>query len=110
MSKQHEQEEQKEWEARARVAEHGEQLLGRVQWFLFSCYGKCMSGPPYSGLYVSGMPFAEVHRLLDALAGGETIPVHLMHRHRSGHYQRSSLSLRQGVLMMVYADRELPAV
>jgi hypothetical protein len=101
--------EHEEWEARTRVAAHGEQVLGSQQWALLCTYGKCMGGS-HSGLYVSGLPYAEVHRMLDALATGETIAVHLMHRHRSGDYERSSLRLRQGVLIMVYPDREVPTL
>lgn len=107
---QQEREEREEWEEQLRVAAHGGQVLGAQQWSLLRRFGKCMAGPPHSGLYVSGLPFAEVHRLLDALAAGETVPIHLMHRHRSGHYERSSLRLHQGVLVMVYADREVPAL
>ena len=95
----------------ARVADLGERLLGRQQWSLLRSYGKCVGGPPFGGLYVSGMPAREVERLLNALAAGGTARIHLMHRHRSGDRERSSLRLGpEGALVMVYPDREVPAL
>lgn len=95
---------------RARLAADGERILGRQQWALLRSYGKCMAGPPFGGQYVSGMPSDEVHKLLDALAAGETVPIHLMHRHGRGGNDGSSLRLgSQGELVMVYPDREVAA-
>jgi hypothetical protein len=96
--------------ANALVAAHGETLLGRYQWSLLCSFGKCMAGPPYGGQYVSGMPPSEVHKLLHSLEAGETVRIHLMHRHQSGDYESSSLRLGpRRELVMVYPDREIPA-
>lgn len=95
----------------ARVAALGERLLGGQQWSLLRSYGKCVGGPPFGGLYVSGMPASEVERLLNVLAAGGTARIHLMHRHYSGDHESSALRLGpEGALMMVYRDRELPAL
>ena len=94
--------------AHARLVAHGESVLGPRQWALLRRHGKCMAGPPHGGQYVSGMPLDEVHKLLNALAAGETVPIHLMHRHGSGGYDSSTLRLgSQGELVMVYSDREI---
>lgn len=74
-------------------------------WALFRSYGRVMLGP-YSGRYVSGLPAEEVHRLLTALKHGQRIPVHLMHRHRSGNYEASELSLSDGFLLMHYSGHD----
>lgn len=92
-----------------RLAQDGERLLGSRGWRLLRGYGRLMSGP-YSGSYVSALPCEDVRSLLIALLRGERIPVHLMHRHRSGTYQSSSvLSLTEGRLMMHYPDHSEPA-
>jgi hypothetical protein len=85
-----------------------EGLIGEQAWSLLSSYGKFMDGP-YSGSYVGGVPVAAQRALVDRLARGETVPVHLVHRHRSGCYESSSLRWSQGALVMVYLDREVPA-
>lgn len=85
-----------------------EELLGTRGWGLLRSYGKLMSGT-HNGSYVSGLPLSEARKLLDALQRGERIPVHLMHRHRSGNYESSELSLTDGRLMMHYPDRSEPA-
>jgi hypothetical protein len=90
------------------LAAEGVSLLGRRGWGLLRSYGRVMSGT-YSGLYVSALPAAEVRTLLMALKRGERIPVHLMHRHRSGCYESSRLSLTEGRLLMHYPDRTEPA-
>lgn len=82
----------------------GERLLGVTGWRLFRGYGRLMSGP-HSGSYVSSLPCDEVRRLLVAMQRGERIPVHLMHRHRSGTYDSSALSLVNGRLVMHFAER-----
>jgi hypothetical protein len=93
--------------ADARAAALGEAVLGSQQWSLLRTYGKCMSGPPFGGLYVSGLPAREVEHLLKVLANGGTVPIHLMHRHRSGDHERSFLRLGSGAaLVMVYPDRD----
>lgn len=91
-----------------RLAHEGEAVLGPTGWVLLRRYGRMMSGT-FSGQYVSGLPAAEVRALLEALQRGERIPVHLMHRHRSGCYESSSLSLVHGRLLMHYSDRTEPA-
>jgi hypothetical protein len=47
--------------------------------------------------------------LVRRLAQGETVLVHLMHRHRSGSYEASSLRFGDGILIQVFADREQAA-
>lgn len=83
----------------------GTLALGDRQWMLVWRFGRFMSGP-FSGLYVSGVPTAEGRRVLQALLRGEVQPVHLMHRHRSGNYEASSLVLRDSRLVMLFDDRE----
>jgi len=82
----------------------GERLLGDRAWFLLESYGKLMDGP-HSGSYVSALPGKEKLDLARRLVAGETIYVHLMHRHRSGNYEASSLRLVDGKLVMVFRDR-----
>lgn len=81
-----------------------EELLGARGWSLLRSYGRVMSGL-YCGRYVSGLPVTEARNLLLALQRGERVPVHLMHRHRSGNYESSALSLTNGRLVMHYPDR-----
>lgn len=83
-----------------------ERRLGRRSWFLLSCYGRVMAGP-HSGSYVSGVPFAVQRELIHQLARGETVPVHLMHKHVSGSSESSSLRWsRSDGFVMVFPDRE----
>lgn len=82
-----------------------ERLLGDRAWFLLESYGKLMDGPR-SGLYVSGLSGEEQLTLAKRLIAGETVHVHLMHRHRSGNYEASSLRWDDGTLVMVFRDRE----
>lgn len=82
-----------------------ERLLGDRAWFLLESYGKLMAGR-HSGLYVSGLPGEEQLALAKGLIAGETVHVHLMHRHRSGNYEASSLRWYDGKLVMVFRDRE----
>jgi hypothetical protein len=89
---------------RHRLTQDAEALLGPAGWTLLRTYGRLMSGK-FSGQYISGLPDAEVRALLKALERGEKIPVHLMHRHRSGCYESSWLSLTKGHLMMHFPDR-----
>lgn len=86
------------------LAQEAEALLGERGWTLLRSFGRMMSGP-YSGRYVSALAPDEVRRLLAALRRGAQIPVHLMHRHRSGTYESSWLALADGRLVMHYADR-----
>lgn len=95
----------REWHS---LAQEGEALLGTTGWALLKGYGRLMSGT-YSGQYVSGLPVSEVRALLQALQRGEPVPVHLMHRHRSGCYESSWLLLAGGRLLMRYPDRTEPA-
>lgn len=85
-----------------------ELALGERSWRLVSSYGRLMGGP-YSGLYVSGVPFDVQRELVQRLADGETLLVHLMHTHRSGNHEASSLRWSEGKLIVVYANREVPA-
>jgi hypothetical protein len=86
----------------------GERMLGRAAWRLLCGYGRFMNGP-HSGSYVSGVPFAVQRDVVARLVRGETVDVHLMHRHRSGHYESSSLRWSPAGLVMVFADREVDA-
>jgi hypothetical protein len=91
-----------------RLTQEGEALLGSVGWALLRTYGRVMSGT-HSGRYVSALPCAEVRVLLQALQHGVGIPVHLMHRHRSGCHESSWLSLVEGRLLMHFPERTEPA-
>jgi hypothetical protein len=84
-------------------------LLGPETWFLVSAYGRVMTGP-YVGKYVNALPPAEGLALVDALGRGERVPVHLMHRHRSGSLESSDLCFRGQRLTMLFADREEPGL
>jgi hypothetical protein len=64
-----------------------------------------MTGP-YRGRYVGGIPTTVARDVVDALTCGELVPVHVMHRHRSGNYESSDLCLKGGRLVMVFKDRE----
>lgn len=87
------------------VCREAERLIGKRAWALLSSYGRLMGGP-YSGRYVSGVPFAVQLEIVRQLSCGETVPIHLMHRHVSGNYESSWLRWsRGGGLVMVYRDR-----
>jgi hypothetical protein len=90
------------------LSQEGQALLGETGWTLLRAYGRVMSGK-FTGQYVSGLPVDEVRSLLRALQRGQRVPVHLMHRHRSGNYESSSLSLSDGRLLMHYGSRTEPA-
>ena len=92
--------------ARVELTKYGNAKLGERAWRLLCDFGKLMTGPPHGGLYVSGIPYELAREFVDALVRGETIDVHLMHRHRSGNYEASSLCLRDGHLVMIFDDRE----
>lgn len=87
-----------------RKAEH---LLGPRAWFLLSCYGKLREEGPYPGCYVSGASAQLQLDLIRRLYSGHTVPVHLMHRHKSGDSELSTLrwSPERG-LVMVFENRE----
>lgn len=91
----------REWHS---LGHEAEALLGPGGWPLFRGYGRLMSGP-YSGQYASALPSSNVRALLQQLQAGDRVPVHLMHRHRSGCYESSWLSLAEGRLLMHYPDR-----
>lgn len=91
--------------ARVELTQYGEEKLGPPQWSLLCSYGKLMTGPPLGGLYVSGIHCEAARDIIDSLVRGETVDVHLMHRHRSGHYEASSLRWRHGCFWMVFDDR-----
>lgn len=76
------------------------QLVGQRAWSLVWQYGKIMKGS-YGGLYVSGIDCELQLDVARRLASGETLNIHLMHRHRSGQYEVSGLKLREGRLIMV---------
>jgi hypothetical protein len=88
-----------------------ERVLGPVAWLMLSRFGRVTSGR-FTGRYVSGLPVSVAEGLVMALARGETVQVHLMHRHVSGTAARpplSSLRFRDGRLVMVVAQHEEPA-
>ena len=82
-----------------------EQILGARAWALLCSYWKLMDGPR-SGLYVSGISFDDQLAIVHRLANGETVPVHLMHKHKSGNYEASSLRWTANRFVMVFPDRE----
>ena len=90
------------------VRREGQRAIGERAWLLLTCYGKLMEGPNL-GRYVSALEGEEQLRLLRRLQSGDTVPVHLMHRHRSGDYRASSLRWTPSGLVMVFSDREVPA-
>lgn len=79
--------------------------LGERNWSLLQSFGRLMTGR-YSGLYVSGIPPQEALSIVEALTRGETVPVHLMHRHRSGDCESSNLRLVGKRFVMSFADRD----
>ncbi|RCW71798.1 hypothetical protein DES41_104618 [Pseudorhodoferax soli] len=83
----------------------GERLLGVRGWMLLTCEGKLIGGP-YFGSYVSSRPSAEQVAYAHALLEGETLSIHLMHRHLGGKRHVSSLRWRAEGLVMVYSDRQ----
>jgi hypothetical protein len=96
------------WHAMVELDRKADGALGERAWRLVKSYGKLMGGP-YSGRYVSGVPFDVQREIVQKLAAGETLLIHLMHRHRSGNYESSSLRWEQGELVMLYADGEVRA-
>lgn len=90
------------------VRREAERAIGERAWMLLTCYGKLMAGP-HSGSYVSALAGEEQLELVRRLQSGETVPVHLMHRHRSEDYRTSSLRWTPTGLVMVFSDREVPA-
>ena len=86
----------------------GEAALGLQAWSLLYGYGKLMAGP-HGGQYLSGVPVKVARAILMALVRGEVVDVHLMHRHQSGKYEASRLALVDGQLVMLFADRTVPA-
>jgi len=80
-------------------------VLGERGWALLRSYGRLMNGP-CSGRYVSALSAVSATELVDALARGDEIDVHLMHRHVSGNYESSTLRLEGGRLVMRFPDRE----
>lgn len=94
-----------EWEAYQALKCYAHGALGPTQWRLIEYFGKVMSGPPYGGLYVSGIPSNVARLIVEHLMAGEIVKVHLMHRHRSGCYEASDLCLRAGRLIMLFDNR-----
>lgn len=81
-----------------------DEVLGARNSRLLFHFGRVMSGP-HGGQYVSGIPTAAARALIDALLSGQQIPVHLMHRHRSGDYESSRLRSDGRRLWMLFDDR-----
>lgn len=98
-------EEQAEWDAYQFLSMYAHDLLGASQWRLLKYYGKVMDGSAYSGLYVSGLPHDVAMSIVDNLTAGRIVEVHLMHRHKSGVYEASSLCRQAGRLIMLFDDR-----
>lgn len=93
------------------LEEHATRVLDERGWRLLRSYGKVMEPGEWSGRYFSAIPSSNAHAYIDALASGNSIPVHLMHRHRSGNYEasRTRWDRSRGVLVMVFDDREVVA-
>ena len=82
-----------------------QELLGERAWFLLASYGRLMGGP-HSGHYVSALSGEEQLDIAERLVAGERLVIHLMHRHRSGHIETSSLRWDGSGLVMVFQDYE----
>lgn len=95
-------------ERRMEVSRRAEALLGERASFLLIRHGKVMAGPNV-GKYMSGLSSEELLDLVERVGRGETVPVHLMHRHRKGCYEASSLRMSKEGLVMVFQDREVLA-
>ena len=93
---------------RVRLQQYSERTLGARSWWLLSMYGRVTAGP-HTGHYVSGMPSGEVRNVVDLLAQGALLHIHLMHTHRSGNYRLSKLRFDGVQLWMVYDDKEVLA-
>lgn len=93
---------------RVEVRREAERIIGKRAWLLLTCYGKLMAGP-HAGSYVSALAGDEQLKLVRRLLSGDTVLVHLMHRHQSGNYETSSLRWTPAGLVMVFCDREVPA-
>jgi hypothetical protein len=89
---------------RGRLDRHAEAVIGARNWSLVRSYGRLMAGE-HCGLYVNALPSHAVSSLIRKLACGEEVDVHLMHRHVSGCYESSKLTLQGGRLWMRFADR-----
>jgi hypothetical protein len=83
---------------------HARSVLGEAAWSTVRTYGKLTAGGN-SGSYVSGIGVDEARALVDALASGHVIAIHLMHRHHPGQHENSSLSFHSGRLIMHFRDR-----
>ena len=90
-----------------RLQHRANSLLNERAWSLLRSYGKLMDGPS-AGLYVSALPAEQQLALATRLEQGETLDVHLMHRHESGG-EASRLRWNGDRLVMVFADKERPA-
>ena len=87
------------------VKVEAEGFIGKRAWALLSAYGRLIEGP-YSGMYVSGVPYDVQLEIVQRLVRGRTVPVHLMHRHRSGNHETSWLRWSQDDgLVMAFRDR-----
>lgn len=95
-------------ERRMDVVRRAKELLGERASFLLLRHGKVMTGPNV-GKYMSVLASSELLDLVERLARGETVSVHLMHRHGSGCYEASSLRMSNEGLVMVFPDREVLA-
>jgi len=93
------------WNAGIALKKHARESLGPEQWRLVEYFGKVMDGSPHSGLYVSGLPTDAARTIVDDLMDGRSVAVHLMHRHKSGNYEASTLCRRSGRLIMLFDDR-----
>lgn len=90
---------------RARVRADAERLVGVNEWMLIEKYGRLTAGP-HTGCYVSSLPVDAWLQIAKCLVAGETLRIHLMHRHRSGHHEASNLRWSNGELLAVFRDRE----
>jgi hypothetical protein len=97
--------EKKEWGEYLALTKYARDAMGPEQWRLVKYFGKIMDGGPHGGLYVSGLPIAEARLIVENLMEGRSVAVHLMHRHRSGVYETSTLCRRAGRLIMLFDER-----
>jgi hypothetical protein len=83
---------------------HASNVLGKSAWMRLHRYGRLTDGLS-SGSYLSGIDEPVARAIVDALAAGQAVDVHLMHRHVSGSGELSSLQFREGRLIMLFKDR-----
>lgn len=83
--------------------------LGFESWWLLRTYGILTSGP-CSEQFVAGLPVERVIGLVESLAAGQVVDVHMSDRGYAGGTMRTRLRWECGALMRVFPDHEEPIV